>query len=61
VTTSASQIEVSKAAFVPICLKAHGGAFLVSIGRHSISYCQNSSSCTREITPYFWVHPDEER
>jgi hypothetical protein len=36
-------------------------ALLVRVGLHSIRYCQNSSSCTREITPYERVHPDHER
>jgi hypothetical protein len=48
VAAPASQIEVSGAAFVPICLKAHGGLLVVG---PSIGYCQNSSACTREITP----------
>jgi hypothetical protein len=30
---SASQIDVSGAAFVPICLKAHGSGLLVRVGR----------------------------
>ena len=43
--TPASQIEVSRAAFVPICLNAHGrGLFSRVIGLHSTWLLANSSA-----------------
>jgi len=41
---SAGQIEVSGAAFVPICLKAHGSSAPCACWDDSIGYCQNSSA-----------------
>jgi hypothetical protein len=60
VLNSADQVEVSEAAFVPICLKAHGST-PVRERRHSIRYCQNSSSCKCEITPCERVGLDDQR
>ena len=39
---STNQVEVSGAAFVPVCMKMHGGP-PACWGPHSISDCQNSS------------------
>src|SRR6266851_9389653 len=39
---STDQVEVSGAAFVPVCMKVHGGP-PACWGPHSISNCQNSS------------------
>ena len=60
-----TKLPINKCGLLHVCLSdvsnSHTGALMLQEGRDALPVHMIKLAEAREITPYRWVHPDEER